>query len=118
MGEEDAGDADADEDAEDTFFAEHLESMVPGGGDEDEDEDDDFDADDMGSMEGDDDDNIDDADGGDSVAGSKTNEKVEASTPGRPKKLNRKDIKVLKKKHSGSIFASLDDFSHLLEDAS
>lgn len=132
--EEDAGDADADEDAEDTFFAEHLESMVPGGGDEDEDEDEDFDADDMGSMEGDDDDNIDgadgedelsdgggdvdDADGGDSVAGSNTNEKVEASTPGRPKKLNRKDIKVLKKKHSGSIFASLDDFSHLLEDAS
>lgn len=134
------GDSEAEADA---FFDEHLEGMMPPdeeGGEEGPDIDDDSEGDsDMsgsgegGESEGDDDD---DGEAGDdeekpaSESGSDEGESggEDSVTPAKGAKrkagkaglpTNRKEkLKALKKKHSGGLFASVEDFEQLLaEDA-
>jgi len=124
--DEEGADAAADdgdeEEEEDKFFDEYIQGQMPKDGDEDEDVDIDDDSDDDGSAGG-----ASDAPEGaesDEAGAQPSGEEDEDSEPDdafehrgkkRPAPASKAQrIKALKKKHSGSTFASIEDFEQLL----
>jgi len=129
--DEEGGDAaadDADEEDEDKFFDEYIQGQMPKDGDEDEDADIDDDSDDDGSagMASDAAEEAESDEAGAEPSGEDDDDSEPDDVPDRRGKKRPADgpaskaqrIKALKKKHSGSTFASMEDFEQLLAAAS
>merc|ERR1712187_1038233 len=129
IGVGDAGPASDDEEDADRFFDEYLEGQIPKA-DEDDGEDDDG-GDSIDSDFDEDDDEDPDIDSG-SASGScqdsaaEDDDDAESEEEGRKRKADdaalptthKERVKALKKKHSGSMFASAEDFEQLIADDS
>lgn len=123
----DADEGDDDEGEEDRFFDRYMKDQLPKGDSDDEEDDVDSVESSAGDFEGEDeDDGFDSADmhregdeGADGCSssdaeGAASREKRTAEEADLPQRERGKRLK--KKKHTGILFASAEDFDHLLED--